>query len=235
MNNKYTKLPNIERSNTTQIFKSNKESDDLLDDIEEYKKSEKNTKNIKLPCIDESIISQSCKKINSEKEKKSRIITEEDFWVLKIEDYNSNNQYEIIFEEKQDDKKITIREKTYNYCDYIRKLSKQQIYKKIHSYRSQDIEKNIWNPTEFIEYDDVMNLLCESKLVCFYCKEKILILYKFVREPKQWSLDRIDNDFGHNKNNVVIACLSCNLRRKCIYHDKYVFTKQIGTIKKLDT
>jgi hypothetical protein len=57
------------------------------------------------------------------------------------------------------------------------------------------------------------------------------ILYEHVREPKQWSLERIDNDYGHNKNNVEIACLSCNLRRKTMYHERFIFTKQLNIVK----
>ena len=52
-----------------------------------------------------------------------------------------------------------------------------------------------------------------------------------VREPFQWTLDRIDNDDNHNKDNVVIACLDCNLKRRRRDADKFYFTKNL-TIKK---
>ena len=35
----------------------------------------------------------------------------------------------------------------------------------------------------------------------------MFILYENVREPKQWSVDRINNDLGHNIDNFVLACL----------------------------
>ena len=53
------------------------------------------------------------------------------------------------------------------------------------------------------------------------------ILYKDVREKLQWTLDRIDNDVGHNSDNVLIACLHCNLGRRKIDADDYLFTKQL--------
>jgi len=59
-----------------------------------------------------------------------------------------------------------------------------------------------------------------------------MVLYKSVREPKQWSVERINNDYGHNKNNVTIACLSCNLSRRTMYHERYRFTKQLIIDKK---
>lgn len=53
-----------------------------------------------------------------------------------------------------------------------------------------------------------------------------------LEKPKQWTLDRIDNDIGHYSDNVVIACLSCNLHRKTMYHERFLFTKQLNIIKK---
>ena len=79
----------------------------------------------------------------------------------------------------------------------------------------------------FIKYDEVLNLLVSSKLLCCYCSDNIYILYEYVRENKQWSLDRIDNNIGHNNGNLVIACLSCNLKRKRTNKDAFMFTKNM--------
>ena len=49
---------------------------------------------------------------------------------------------------------------------------------------------------------------------------------------EQWSLDRIDNDIGHYKENVVISCLECNLKRRKTNADAFLFTKQLR-IKKI--
>ena len=49
---------------------------------------------------------------------------------------------------------------------------------------------------------------------------------------KEINLDRINNDLGHNKDNVKIACLGCNLKRRRLNMDKFLFTKQLKIQKK---
>jgi hypothetical protein len=109
----------------------------------------------------------------------------------------------------------------------------QEIQKKIAGYRHQDKIKKIFDPEAFVDDKYVMELLINSRLNCFYCKRKTNVLYQQVRELSQWSLERIDNLQGHNRKNVEIACLSCNLSRKTMYHERFAFTKQMGEIIKL--
>jgi hypothetical protein len=110
----------------------------------------------------------------------------------------------------------------------IRNIAKQQIVTKICGYKSQDMKNGLFDPEKFVNLEYVMNLLQMSQMKCFYCKEMVQVLYEHVREPRQWTLDRLENDQGHNKSNVIIACLNCNLRRRCMYHERYVFTKQLN-------
>ena len=65
-------------------------------------------------------------------------------------------------------------------------------------------------------------------------KERTEIMYEFVREPRQWTLERLDNSFGHNRDNVVISCLSCNLRRRTMAKERYLQTKAMSKIVKID-
>lgn len=112
------------------------------------------------------------------------------------------------------------------------KIAIELISKKISSYKQQDIMKTRIDSDKFIKLDEVIDLLDKCKLECYYCKEKMLILYDVVREGKQWTLDRIDNDIGHNSGNCVISCLSCNLRRRRTSKDAFLFTKQLCLVKK---
>ena len=91
-------------------------------------------------------------------------------------------------------------------------------------------EKNKYS-SDFIQESEVLEKLVISKLKCYYCKKKVLLLYENSREPIQWTLDRLNNDMGHTNDNVVICCLKCNLERRCLNDDKFLFTKQMRLIK----
>lgn len=103
-------------------------------------------------------------------------------------------------------------------------LCKANIMQKIRGYKSQDRQKGLMNDLMFIDYDYVVFLL--QQLSCFYCKNTVSLLYENIRDPNQWTLERINNSIGHDKKNVVISCLSCNVRRRTMHYKKYLLTKQ---------
>ena len=106
-----------------------------------------------------------------------------------------------------------------------------QIDRKIASYKQQDVIKKRYCDTQFITLTEVIHKLHDCKLQCYYCVNKIFILYEMSREQKQWTLDRINNDIGHNTDNVLISCLECNLKRRKTNKDAFLFTKQLKIIK----
>tara|TARA_Y100000992_G_scaffold296546_1_gene258938 strand:- start:148 stop:663 length:516 start_codon:yes stop_codon:yes gene_type:complete len=107
-----------------------------------------------------------------------------------------------------------------------------ELNRKHKGYRTQDIDKKLLDKDNFITMDQLKEKLVLSKLTCYYCKCNMLLMYDKPREETQWTLDRIDNDKGHNNDNVVIACLKCNLKRRRTDSDKFKFTKQMKIIKK---
>ena len=109
---------------------------------------------------------------------------------------------------------------------------KKELERKIKGYRMQDIKKNKLNDEKLIKLDECVDKLVLSKMKCYYCMEDMLLIYENVRESKQWTLDRIDNSIGHNTENVVISCLSCNLKRRTMSDKKFKFSKQMKIIKK---
>lgn len=106
-------------------------------------------------------------------------------------------------------------------------LLKREIQKKINSYKSQDINKELYDELLLISLTDIVEKLVESKLKCYYCSCDVLILYKDVRAQNQWTLDRIDNNKCHSNENTIISCLKCNLQRRSRDMNKFLFTKKL--------
>ena len=111
-------------------------------------------------------------------------------------------------------------------------LLKREISKKISGYKNQDIQKKLIDLIKLISLDQTIELLLISKLKCFYCKDKCELLYKTIFEKKQWTLDRIDNNQGHNHDNVVICCLDCNVKRGNMDSDRFKRGKEIKIVRK---
>ena len=106
------------------------------------------------------------------------------------------------------------------------------INKKINSYKNQDKIKNR-QTNNIISFDETVEKLLESNLKCYYCKSNVLLLYKMIKDKSQWTLDRINNDISHTKNNVVICCLGCNIKRGQKNSNDYLFAKQLHIIKSI--
>ena len=112
-------------------------------------------------------------------------------------------------------------------------LAKGEITKKINGYKKQDIQKTLFDKDKIISLEQVVERLMESKLNCFYCRDHCEVLYKDVLSKKQWTLDRIDNNLGHNYDNVVISCLECNVKRGDMDSERFKRGKEIKIVRKL--
>lgn len=172
---------------------------------------EDNTREIKYnPIL--KVHKKKTKKEETKKEKKNRIITGTAVWTLLDDtDFTVEKQLEML-------KAVDVEENRY---------LKNEIAKKLSGYKQQDLAKNKFNREEFIGFNEVVRKLLKSNLLCFYCTQPILVWYKQSRENMQWTLERIDNKIGHTNDNVEISCLLCNIRRRCMYSEKFRFTKQL--------
>jgi len=107
----------------------------------------------------------------------------------------------------------------------------KELLKKISGYKRQDIDKTLYNKHLFISLEQLTEKLLCSKLKCFYCKLACELIYKTVLSRRQWTLDRIDNDLGHNADNVVICCLDCNIKRGTMDSGRFKYGKQLTFTK----
>jgi hypothetical protein len=160
------------------------------------------------------------KKLTREKslEPKKREVSKN--WSFSEDYFNHNEQIKIIND-------ISCN----NLENNVTKIAIQQINKKISSYKQQDMNKKMLDNEKFIDFNCVIYKMIECELKCRYCRCEMSILYDITREMKQWSVDRVDNDKGHNKDNFHLACLDCNLKRRRKTDEKFLFTKQLNIIK----
>jgi hypothetical protein len=109
----------------------------------------------------------------------------------------------------------------------------REIELKRKAYIYQDKHHEIYDPMYSITTNRIIELIVSSELLCYYCREICQLTYKESMCRKQWTLDRIDNDYGHNHTNVVIACLDCNLKRGTMDSERFRQGKQF-TFRKLE-
>ena len=155
-----------------------------------------------------------------DKELKKRVESEK--WTFSEEHYKYENQIIMIND---------ILNNNLNYTNEVSKIAIQEINKKIYGYKQQDILKKRYDEKFFLTFQSVINKIIECELKCRYCTKEMNVLYDISREMTQWSVDRINNDLGHNIGNFHLACLECNLKRRRRTDEKFLFTKQLNIIK----
>ena len=138
-----------------------------------------------------------------EEEIKKREVSKK--WTFQKEYFKYDKQMKLV---------LDISNNNLNSFDDVTKIVVQQIKQKIYGYKQQDIIKKYLNEEKLINFQSVIQKMIECELKCRYCKEEMLVLYDVSREMYQWSVDRIDNNFGHNVDNFHLACLECNLKRR---------------------
>lgn len=188
-------------------------------------KMEETTKIVSL--LSATDLAKLSKKVATEKPKRKRVVTETNKWRTTV-------SVDHLLEDAQSANLAPLFGECDNLGENSKELVAQQIRTKISGYLAQDKEKGLHDPEKFVVFQDVVRLFESAQMCCYYCKKGVLVYYEFVREPKQWTLERLDNSQGHNSDNVVLSCLRCNLRRRCMNSERYVKTKEMDTVVKHD-
>jgi hypothetical protein len=157
---------------------------------------------------------------NLEKETKKRVQSEK--WTFQEEHFEYSNQIKMVND---------ILKNACKFYDDVSKIAIQEINRKITSYKQQDMLKKRYDEDKFLTFKSVINKMVECELKCRYCQNEMNVLYDVSREMRQWSVDRVDNDLGHNIDNYHLACLECNLKRRRRTDEKFLFTKQLNIVK----
>ena len=155
--------------------------------------------------------------MNYEKEIKKRINSAN--WSFTNEQYEHETQFRMI------------NDISNNIVNNITKFAIQEINKKISGYKQQDKIKKLFDENRFLTFDSIIFKMIDCELKCRYCLKEMNVLYEISREMTQWSVDRINNNLGHNIDNFHLACLDCNLKRRRRTDDSFLFTKQLNVKK----
>lgn len=110
----------------------------------------------------------------------------------------------------------------------------RHLKEKLNGYLSQDRAQDRVDVGEHITYTDAVQKIVDCGQTCYYCSADVLLLYTIARESTQWTLDRIDNAVRHSTDNVVVACLACNLAKGTRGKEAYRATKQLVLHKRDD-
>lgn len=114
-------------------------------------------------------------------------------------------------------KKINDKQKRYRkkyYKSYYATNEMHNIKRKVTRHKDQDKRMNLrYNIKEYINANYVICRIKLSDYKCDYCKKEIIIIPRYRYDEKQYSVDRIDNNCAHTKDNINVCCLDCQRRR----------------------
>lgn len=119
----------------------------------------------------------------------------------------------------------------------------RQLEQKMDGYIRQDKEKaekrekrEQRKNTSFVIHESIslyeaLKKVRDEEYRCHYCRELVRLVYRTTRDKEQWTLDRVDNERGHDEQNLVVACYACNIRRRKQSYRKF---KEEYSVKHLD-
>lgn len=93
-------------------------------------------------------------------------------------------------------------------------MAKAKILKKIESYKEQDKKKDrVFDKKHYVDFKWICETLKAQDMKCnkFECQATLMLDYKS-GDPYQFSVNRLDNNLAHTKDNCEITCLHCNVK-----------------------
>lgn len=108
-----------------------------------------------------------------------------------------------------------------NWCKQCKKDRSQEnpIVAIMSNSKAEDKMRERYDPEKFITAENLERLYQHQKGYCYYCGRTMLFGVGVDRllHPQGLTIERMNNDLGHNVDNVVFACSHCNKRRRNLY------------------
>lgn len=151
-----------------------------------------------------------------EREQKYREENRDTILEKKREFYNNNKEAELTRAKQwRDNNKDKVKDLHHKRWVEVEKVKRKHdwntiLKKKLNSLKLVDENKG----REFnIDKDYVNNIIQEASNKCKWCSKECKFVGYDNRDIDQWSIDRIDNNYGHIQGNIVLSCLHCNVKR----------------------
>jgi hypothetical protein len=86
--------------------------------------------------------------------------------------------------------------------------------RKLYEYRKQDRENGCHNRKTAISAEETVQLVAKANGKCAHCKRVVSFVKNGAMRGDGFSLDRKNNEIGHTRENCVVSCLKCNVKRR---------------------
>ena len=119
------------------------------------------------------------------------------------------------------------------YVNENRTMISRKIRKKI--YQHNNFDENKFGVIGNITENDVFELLSKQKIRCYVCDDLVLTTDWKPHCCYQFSIDRIDDNKPHDRNNVLVSCYYCNCRIHSLFQQQNkICNRGCHTIEKPD-
>ena len=108
----------------------------------------------------------------------------------------------------------------------------RELRSKLAAYKSQDKRNSVFDASHFVTMERLSEVLVASRLRCCHCMAFVPLLYDKPNDRRQWTLDRVSNEQGHNEMNVKVSCLGCNIKRGDMEIERFQAGRVIKVMKK---
>jgi hypothetical protein len=142
---------------------------------------------------------------------------------------NYNKKYQKKYQEENKERILEQRKCEHNsdkhQCKICTDPIKVTITNWIGGSREADKKHNRYDPVKFIDKCFLEGLVDDSDKKCVYCRCEMHFLE---RDKNLCTIERIDNELGHNKDNVTLACFGCNTERNNFHtFEEFISIKQL--------
>ena len=87
--------------------------------------------------------------------------------------------------------------------------------------KQHDTDKGrTWEETDYVTATFLLDKLKEQEGVCFYCGCEMQTMNR--QADDGLTIERLDNNIAHTKDNCVLACFECNCKKHHLFKEPFL-------------